>query len=364
MEQLISFSEILGQERPKKIIKQAISRGKLAHAYIFTGIPGIGKTSMARILAMTLNCNNLSKEIEPCGECKPCRQMKSGNFPQTEFFIVRPKKKDDSIFKDDDYKDMDIPSLVISIKHIREVEHILSFPPLEKYRVLIIDQPEKMPEEAANTILKILEEPPSGNILILKTEFPHMLLPTVISRCQIIAFQPLQRQVLVDWLIGKRAVDKDKAMLLAKLSFGSLGRSLKMLDGNFLTKREEWLSILIKLIDKSKAEAIEIASKYEEEKNINFDLSKTGEAGTIDMLGVWEQWYRDLLLIKFGNSDDLLINMDYSKKLKNIAVKFKVENLIDCLDAIERAEQDLKRNLNEKILLEQLLLNFQNNTGQ
>ncbi|MBW1888345.1 MAG: hypothetical protein JRI52_08365 [Deltaproteobacteria bacterium] len=90
MKPLTSFSEILGQEKPKKILRQTLERGKIPHAYLFTGIPGIGKISMARVLTMALNCHKLN-DGEVCGECIPCRQIKNGTF--TEFIIVRPKKR-------------------------------------------------------------------------------------------------------------------------------------------------------------------------------------------------------------------------------------------------------------------------------
>jgi DNA polymerase-3 subunit delta' len=228
---LLSFSEIIGQEKPKKILRQTISREKIPHAYLFTGIPGVGKLSMARILAMVLNCHKLNdKEI--CGECKPCRTMKSGNYPYTEFIILRPKKKDVSIFDEDDSKDKESAALSIRIEHIRELEQKLMFAPLEKYRVCVIDPAEKMTAPAANAFLKTLEEPPHGNVLILKTENSLNLLPTILSRCQRIAFQPLHVQEMTDWFMKNRNLGKDKGMLLAKLSSGSLGRAIKIKEKN------------------------------------------------------------------------------------------------------------------------------------
>ena len=364
MKPFTSFSEILGQERPKKILRQTMERGKIPHAYLFTGIAGIGKASMARILSMTLNCHKFNAR-EACGECKPCRLMKSGNFPNKEFFVVRPKEKDVSIFNEDDSKDKESSALSIRIEHIREVERTLAFAPLEKYRVCVIDQAEKMNVPAANAFLKTLEEPPPGNVLIMKTEDPSYLLPTIRSRCQRIAFQPLHAQDLADWLIEKRELDKDKAMLLAKISSGSLGRSIKMLDGDFLNKREEWLLMIIKFFGQSKIDALnEIDLKSQkEERHKSLDLSETGEVGIMDMVGVWEQWYRDLLLMRLGNQKDLLINVDYSKKLKSIAGRLKVDNLINCIEVIEKARRNLTKNINPKTAMGEMVLSLKQLTG-
>ncbi len=353
---LTSFSEILGQEKPKKILRQTILRGKIPHAYLFTGVPGIGKTSMAMVLTMALNCEKFNDK-EACGECKPCRQIKNGTF--TEFFIVRPKKADVSIFEDDPKKGKGA-TLIISINHILELERKFAFAPLEKYRVYVIDQADRMTTEAANAFLKTLEEPPPGNIFILKTEHPHKLLSTILSRCQRIAFQPLQTQDSADWLIENRGLDKEKAMLLAKLSLGSLGRSIKMIDSDFLNKREEWLSMIIKFFDQSKIDAFnEMDLKSQkEDKQKSFDLSETGEVGIMDMVEIWELWYRDLLLTKLGNKESLLINMDYSRKLKSIAGRFKVDNLIDCIEAIKMARRDLIKNINPKVAMGQMVLSL------
>ena len=358
----LSFSEILGQEKPKKILRQTILRGKIPHAYLFTGVPGIGKISMARVLTMVLNCHKLNDDGEVCGECKPCRQIKNGTF--TEFIIIRPKKSDVSIFEDDPQKGKN-PTFIISIAHIRELERVLAFAPLDKYRVCVIDQAEKMTVPSANAFLKTLEEPPPGNVLIMKTEDPSYLLPTIRSRCQRIAFQPLHAQDLAEWLIKKRELDKDQAMLLAKISSGSLGRSIKMLDSDFLNKREEWLSMIINFFNQSKIEALnEMDLKcVKEDKYKSLDLSETGEVGIMDMVGIWEQWYRDLLLMRLGNQKNLLINVDRSRTLKSIAGRLKVDNLIDCIEAIERARQNLTKNINPKTAMGEMVLSLKQLTG-
>jgi hypothetical protein len=122
--------------------------------------------------------------------------------------------------------------------------------------------------------------------------------------------------------------------------------------------------MIIKLVSQSKAESLEMAVKCEkEDKNKTLDLSRTGEVGIMDMLGIWEQWYRDLLLVRLENREDLLINVDYSRKLKSLAVQFKVDSLIDSIDAIEKARRDLKKNLNTNLILSQLILSFKRLTG-
>ena len=333
------FSQILGQERAKRFLKQAMSREKIPHAYLFTGISGVGKTSTAMALATALNCQE-PVDYEGCGQCLPCRQMVSGNFP--DFLIIKPEGQN------------------IRIHQIRDLNRSFSFAPaLGRYRVCIIYQAETMTMEAANSFLKALEEPPPGNILILNATEPLDLLPTIVSRCQKVPFQPLMLQDMTDWLVKSRGLDQETAMALASISGGSLGLALKMCDGDFLDKRQEWLLRLMKLVGFSKEKALDVAFECaSEDRKKALGIPESGEPGLRDMLSVWESWYRDLLVLKVGGPEERIINQDFSHKLKKTTESFKIDNLIDSLLAIEQSQQDLRRMRNTQLVMEHMVMSL------
>ncbi|MBW1851857.1 MAG: DNA polymerase III subunit delta', partial [Deltaproteobacteria bacterium] len=309
------FSEILGQKTAKKFLKQVMAGKKIPHAYLFTGIPGVGKTSTAMAFSMALNCRE-PVDFDGCGHCPSCRQLMGGNYP--DFLSIQPEGQN------------------ILIKQIRDLNRSFSFAPVSaRYRVSVIHQAETMTDEAANSFLKTLEEPPLGNILILKVTEPLDLLPTIVSRCQKVPFQPLAVQDMTSWLVNNKGLDKEAATLLARISAGSLGRALRMYDGDFFEKRKAWLSKLMELPGFSREEALNMALECAaEDRKKGLDMPASGEAGILDMLVVWGTWYRDLLLLKVGAPNDLLINIDFSNKLGNIFESFEADSLIDCIQAV------------------------------
>jgi len=335
----MSFSQILGQERAKSFLAQVMAREKIPHAYLFTGIPGIGKTTTAMALTMALNCQE-PVNGDACGHCVSCRQMKSGNFP--DFLSIRPEGKN------------------IKIDQIRDLNRKLGFAPVSgRYRVIVLDKAETMTTEAANSLLKTLEEPPPGNILVLKVTEPLDLLPTIVSRCQRVPFQPLPVDDMTYWLVKQKGVDAEIAAVLARISGGSLGRALKMCEGDFFDKRQEWLQRLIRLPGLSGEKALEMALECAQEaKKTGSQTSEIWETSLMDMLEVWETWYRDLLLVRVGGGKHLMINVDFSHKLKNIAGKLKVQNLIHSILAVDQSQRDLRRMRNTKLVMEHTVLSL------
>ena len=331
------FSQIMGQEGAKGFLKQVISRDRIPHAYLFTGIPGIGKTTTARALTVALNCQD-PVDVDGCGKCRICRQIEGGNFP--DFSIMRPDGQN------------------IKIEQVRELNHVLSFPPVTgTYRISVIHQAETMTGEAANAFLKTLEEPPPQNVLVLTTTEPLDLLPTLVSRCQRVAFQPLDVEEMTQWLVREKEVDPKEATILARASEGSLGVALKILGSDFLEKRRKWLSDLKTVLESSKAEAIQIAV-VSTEKNSRWGLrfSDTGETGLTDMLDTWESWYRDLLVIRTGGPKRLILNTDFQDRLETAARMFEPDGLIQALFALDGALNDLRRLRNPALVMERTVL--------
>ncbi|HEJ84147.1 MAG TPA: DNA polymerase III subunit delta' [Desulfobacteraceae bacterium] len=331
------FSEIIGQEKAKRYFRRVMSEERIPHAYLFTGIPGIGKTSTAIALTMALNCRRPTA-IEACGTCPPCRQIKGGNFP--DFISITPDGKN------------------IKIEQIRELNRRLSYAPVSaKYRVCVIQQADAVTSEAANSFLKTLEEPPPGNILVLNAVEPLNLLPTIVSRCQRIPFQPLPVEAMIDWLVTEKKLDRQKATIAAKASGGSLGSALRISNHPFFEKREAWISRLLKLPRLSKGDALEMAMESATgEKGRGSDKGEAGEPGLLEMLALWGTWYRDLLIIKIGGSEHLLTNIDFRDHLKDAARYVTIENLTASLMTVDQAVRDLRRMGNAQLVMGHAIL--------
>ena len=335
----MSFSEILGQETAKRYLRQVTASGKIPHAYLFTGIVGIGKASTAKAFAMALNCNE-PIDLEACGQCSSCRKFKSGNFP--DFISIQPEGQN------------------IRIQQIKDLNRSLSFAPAAGgYRVCVIHQTETMNDASANAFLKTLEEPPPRNLLILKVAEPLDLLPTIVSRCQKVPFHPLNGQDIEAWLLEKREVDRETAILLSRICAGSLGLAVKMIESDFMAKRKAWLSKLINLPDFSRDAALDMALECaDEDRKKGLDVPVSGEVGMQDMLTVWSNWYRDMLLLRVDGPPDLLMNIDFSNELKNIAGSYSINSLVDCIMAVDRAQLDIHRMRNATLVMEHTVLNL------
>ena len=322
-----------------------MAREKIPHAYLFTGIPGVGKTSTAMALAMALNCNK-PVEGEGCTRCIACRQVRSGNSPDFLIIARRPDKKN------------------ILIEQIQEFNRKLGFAPFGRYRVSVVQEAETMTAEAANCLLKTLEEPPAGNIIILNAVEPLELLPTIVSRCQRVPFQPLPLQDMSKWLVQKEDMDEETARVLARISGGSLGRVLKMRESDFEEKRQKWLQMILKLPGLSKEKGFQMAMECADEaKKIGVLSKDDNRTGALDMLAVWESWYRDLLIVKVGGSAHLLINEDFFHMIKSIVENFTRDGLIDSLMAVDQAARDLHRRRNISLVMEHVALHLRRFAG-
>ncbi|MEA3470707.1 MAG: DNA polymerase III subunit delta', partial [Thermodesulfobacteriota bacterium] len=202
----MSFSDIYGQERQKAVLKSAMERGRVSHAYLFHGMKGVGKKTTAEIFAKALNCEE--EGFDSCDSCSSCVKMDHGNHP--DFVLIEPE------------------GFFIKIEAVRGLQGQIKFRPFEgKKRVFVIADAERMNSPAANALLKTLEEPTSSNILILISSRPHELPRTVVSRCQRLRFNPLSRDVISTFLRDSYSVDEEAARLIASSSGGSIGRALE-----------------------------------------------------------------------------------------------------------------------------------------
>ena len=333
------FSQIIGQEKAKRFLENVMRRKRVPHAYLFTGILGIGKTSAAKAFTMRLNCHAPSG-LDGCGVCPSCRKMLNGNFP--------------------DFISMEPDGQKIKIEQIRELNRSLGYAPFSGgYRVCVIHRAEAMTGEAANSFLKTLEEPPAGNIFVLNATDPRDLLPTIVSRCQRVSFMPLKAREITEQLNKETDLDGSSVSILARAADGSLGRALKMGESNYLERRQTWLKRLFELYGCSGAEAMNMAVESAKENRAGLDQPGNKKVGLFDMLSVWATCYRDLLLVRTGAPKSLLINEDFLGQLQETASRLSLQNLIESFQMVDRAVRDLYRMRNPTLVMENTLLNLQ-----
>lgn len=327
------FRDLIGQERPLNFLKTALRTGQLSHAYLFLGGEGVGKASAAQALARALNCEQRRPDQDACGQCRSCRWFAGGNHP--DFIRISPLTEG--------------ARPQIRIDQIRELRRQLGYRPLAGgWRVILIKPAEAMNEPAANALLKALEEPPPGNLLILTAVTETDLLPTIVSRCRRLAFAPLPLALVVQELIRRRGLEPEPARLLAALSGGSLGRALEFDVEELIAQRDQVIIRLAELSEGNTSEVLEWAATLAKDT-----------AGLDTFLLLARLWYLDLLALQVHASEARLANQDRLTELQQMRDRFAPEVLFQRLEALARAERQLRANLNVELTLDILGLCFQ-----
>ena len=333
----MSFNQIFGQDKPKQIIKKAVQGNSLTYAYLFYGQESIGKKKVAIELAKSLNCIS-SINGDPCDKCGSCQKIESKTHP--DFFFVEPEKKTPTA----KYK-------IIDVDAIRELQRKLAYHPYEgKLKVAVIDDADLMSASAANSFLKTLEEPPSSTILILISSSPFKLLPTIISRCQKIQFQPLSPENIKKILketVTEEMTEDFSLDFRAIRSRGSVKKALAEDIENIANIREEIVSLL---------------------ENISFDHMDIVFSHAKSWARQSDQWetilnelmelVRDLAFFRSGCSDSKVFNRDIAAKLKPLAARKSVRSWLEIFNAIHTTKAALSKNANAQLFFENMLIDF------
>ena len=311
----LSFSEILGQDQAKRRVERLLASGRLGHAYLFRGPDGVGKQRFAQALAMRINCRQTNgTNKESCGSCPSCLKYRSGNHP--DITVVRPEGG------------------TIKIDRVRELCRSLSYPPYESVmRIVIIEDVHTMRPEAANSLLKTLEEPPENNLLILTAESSRTVLATIVSRCQLIPFYGLTLEQTKTILIQHcPEMHSTEAELLSRLVEGSPGQALQLSRYNLIEIQQEVVSVISASPKDTETTItiLELADKLSELKE-----------NLIPLIGLLRLWVRDQMVLSTnGTRVDFLANQSRLK-------------------ALQHAERQLERNCNRSLVCEVLLFNLQ-----
>src|SRR5881275_713097 len=317
-----TFGELVGQEAVIRTLQNALKSGNIAHAYLFTGPRGTGKTSTARLLAKTVNCSN-PKDGEPCNECLQCREITSG----TSFNVI----------------EIDAASNR-GIDNIRDLREKVMMPPSSgKYKVYVLDEAHMLTTEAFNALLKTLEEPPPYAIFVLATTDVHKMLPTVLSRCQRFDFKRISTSQIVKHLLyvseqENIKLERSAAELIARTAAGGMRDALSLLDQAIAYAGEEISLVQVQvMLGVADPRAIFKLITCIAECNSSVVLHlihELSEAGA-DLRQINAQvveYWRALMLAKAGADAAAILDLteDEARDVKQLTQLFTLDELTEC----------------------------------
>jgi DNA polymerase-3 subunit delta' len=320
---------IVGHDWAVDLLLQHVKQKTLRHAYLIAGAPGVGRRTLAIRLAQALNCPQPTADGVPCRTCRTCKQIEAAQFPD---LVVTQSESEGKELK---------------VDQVRAVKQMLTLKPYQsQYRIAIFLRFQEANANASNALLKTLEEAPAHGLIILTADNPEQLLPTVISRCEIMRLRPLHFDDVKKFLIA-RDVDHDKAELIAHLSGGRPGAAIKLADdSSALDARSTRLDDLASLISGTRRGKIAYAE----------NLAKDKESIRPTIL-LWLSFWRDVMLTA-GGSNAPLANIDRLPLIHRLAGALTLPQLRVVAADLENAIERLENNVNAKLLLEVLLLNL------
>ncbi len=318
---------VVGHDWAVALLTKSMSAGRLAHAYLFSGPPQVGKTTLARALAQALNCQ--SPEV-PCGRCSACKRIERGTHPDVRVIVGDGAGKS------------------IKIEQMRAMQHEAMLAPYEgRRRVIVLRQMDQASLEASNSLLKTLEEPPPQVTLILTAVRSEALPRTVVSRCQRLELRPVPSG-MVEAELGRRGVAETDARLLARLSGGRLGWALQAAqDGDMLRQRREGLDRLARLLNAGRVERLDAAQ-----------MLSRDVAGARQTVELWTGWWRDVLLCQsapaHGHED--FSNVDRVDEIKAVGERLPAGQALNMLETLQMVATQLEANVNPRLAMEGLML--------
>ena len=325
---------MIGQEWAVEMLQQHIQSGQVRHAYLFCGPRGVGRRTLALRFAQALNCTQPPERGIPCGTCRTCQQIEA--MQQADLHVVQAE----------------IEGGILKVEHVRDLQHDLALTPYEStYRVALLLRFEEANASTQNALLKTLEEPNPRVVILATVENEEQLLPTIVSRCEVLHLRPTAVGSLQKALI-ERGVDADDAYLLAHVAGGRAGAALRLqAQPQLMQQRQQHLTDLVELAESPLRERFAFADRSTKYHSGDRDLKKEELRS---MLETWLSFWRDVMLTAL-NAEVPLRNPDYEEQSAALAQQLGVEGAKEKVKAHQQALQRLYH-ANLRQLLEIVLL--------
>ncbi|MGM0454069.1 MAG: DNA polymerase III subunit delta' [Thermodesulfobacteriota bacterium] len=334
---MTGFDELIGQNRQIRWLTTAVNNDTAPQAILFTGQEGVGKKTAAVDFAMAANCKHRHDRSSgpenvggsACGQCRCCKKIVSGNHP--------------------DFHHVFASGAYIRIDQVRALGRALALKPYEAaVRVVLISDAHKMNAEAGNALLKALEEPPGRTVFILTAPQASDLLPTVVSRCQHIRFNPIPQETIETYLIDSHGVNRENAVIIASLAGGSFTRAAEIAADDWGTRRDRIIA------------ALEEIGQQPTGRDLCFSEMLTQQKETLGFIfEIMKNWFRDMAVIKYR--PELVSNRDIKDRLASAAKRYSLHALVEKSMAVEQAERAIAGNANVRLALDVLVLKLARN---
>ena len=299
----------------------------LPHAILLTGLPGLGKSRFARALAEALLCESPIAKGQACGQCRSCQQMHADSHPDFKPITPEEGKKQ------------------IGVDACRQLAGFLAYTShYGRYRVVVVEPADSMNTAAANSLLKTLEEPPAGGVLILVSDHPEGLLPTIRSRCQKLVFAQPELDTAHHWLSQHLPAGQNMDLLLALASNAPL-EALALAEGDRLQVRKLMLDDLEQMSKHPATDITVIAKRWSEQE-------------LAEVIHWLQSWFQDMLRLKTSDTPPLLSNPDMQGRLHTLATTLHWEALYTHLDRLAEMKRRLNGSLNPQMMMEDFLLSW------
>ncbi len=326
------LQDVLGNETIKEYFHKVLSEGAVSHAYILTGEAGMGRKTLARAFAMTLQCEK--GNTEPCGTCHSCRMFLTDNHPDV---IYVTHEKPASIGVDD-------------VR--RQIINDIGIKPYESpYKIYIVDEGEKMTVQAQNALLKTIEEPPSYGTIIFVTTNSDAFLPTILSRCVTLKLKPLYDKVIKQYLLEKVGAGQEEADICTAFARGNLGKAIALASSEEFARMQEIVLHLLKHVRDMQVHEMLASMKEMKEANLNIK----------DCIDFMELWFRDILMFKATKDTSLFIFKDEYKYIREIADHSSFDGIEKILQALDKVKVRLDANVNFELAMELMLFVMKEN---
>lgn len=328
----MAFKDVLGHSMAIHRLQNAIKADKVVQSYLFVGSEGIGKKFTAVQFSKALNClDNSVDSGDACDRCLSCRKIDEGVHP--DLLLLEPENQ------------------AIKVDQVRQMQKVLAYKPYEgRRRVCIIAAADRMAPHMSNILLKTLEEPPLHTVIVLLARHPRLMLPTILSRCQLIRFNPLPVALVSQWLIQQQGLDEKEAHLLAGLSDGSPGKALELREQIRQIPRE---NLLRNFLGPTRFSLEEMEGWVETMPSERADL--------VLVLEIAKTLLRDLVIVKTLGDGSKLIHADLEDDLTAVASKHPLSALLKRAGALHQTLMDvspIRGNAHVKLSLEAMMLSW------